>query len=98
MFELSSKLRESSLDEITINETHSQIDIGDTTYAYNAADNSIIRTISGTSDVIAKGIVQFRVEIVEGMTIEYIIQSSTSSAGLRSSVTLREFDRPSPAS
>ncbi len=98
MFELSSKLREASLDEITINELHSEIDINGVVYTFSTTNSTISRTSLGNTVVIAKGIVSFRVELIDEMTIEYSIQSSIDDINLRSSVTLREFDRPSPAS
>ncbi|MCK5129312.1 MAG: prepilin-type N-terminal cleavage/methylation domain-containing protein [Clostridiales bacterium] len=97
MFELSSKLREASIDDIEINGQHSSIDIDGTLYAFSLADSTISRTQSENTVVIARNISHFRVEVVNEITIVYNVESTNDNINLNSSVTLREFDRPSPA-
>ena len=97
MFELSSKLRESSLDEIVINEQHSSISIDGVVYAFSVSGSTISRTRFGNTEVIARNISNFRVELIDDITIVYNVQSTNDNIDLKSSVTLREFDRPSPA-
>ncbi len=95
MYEISKELRNAKVSDITINETNTSITISGTSFAYSSGDSTISKTKSGNSTIIARDITSFYVEIVNE-TVNFSIESSNESANLNSSVTLKEFSRPSP--
>ena len=95
MYEISKELRNATADEITINATNTSITIDDVTFTYSSENTYVSVTRSGTTSIIARNISGFYVELVDE-TVNYSIQSFDESAGLNSSVTVKEFDRPSP--
>jgi prepilin-type N-terminal cleavage/methylation domain-containing protein len=95
MYEISKELRNASLSDITINDTNTSINIDGVTFSYSADDLTVSRIETTGTTVIARDIAGFYVEI-SGETVNYSIQSTDDSAGLNSSVTLKEFTRPSP--
>lgn len=95
MYEISKELRNASLADIVVNETNTSITIGSVIFAYSGTDSTISKTKSGTTTVIARSVAGFTVELV-GETVSYSIHSSEETDKLSSSVTLKQFDRPSP--
>jgi len=95
MYEISKELRNASLADIVVNETNTSITIGSVIFAYSGTDSTISKTKSGTTTVIARSVTGFTVELV-GETVSYSIHSSEETDKLSSSVTLKQFDRPSP--
>jgi prepilin-type N-terminal cleavage/methylation domain-containing protein len=95
MYEISKYLRNASISDITINESNTSITIDDVTISYSSVDSTVSRQQSGSLTVIARDISEFAVSL-SGDTISYSIQSSDESSELNSSVTIKEFERPSP--
>ncbi len=95
MYDISKVLRSADIEDITISEDNSSITIGDVSYIYSSGSSTVSRVRDGSTAVIARDIVSFYVEL-SGETVNYSIQSADEKAQLNSSVTLKQFSRPSP--
>ena len=95
MYDISKALRSAKMEDVTISEDHTAITIGDVSYIYSSGSSTVSRTRDGSTVVIARDIISFYVEL-SGETINYSIQSSDEETQLNSSITLKEFSRPSP--
>ena len=95
MFELSNNLRKAELENIAVNEDNNAITVEGAVYAYTSEDETISKTISGNTTILARNISNFHVEITD-RTITFTVQSSTENESLTGAVTLQNFVRPSP--
>jgi prepilin-type N-terminal cleavage/methylation domain-containing protein len=95
MYDISKALRSADIEDITISEDNASITIGDVSYIYSSGSSTVSRVRDGSTVVIARDIVSFNVEL-SGETVNYSIQSADEKAQLNSSVTLKQFSRPSP--
>ena len=95
MYELSKQLRNADLSDITIGNGNSSITIDDLTIYYTSANSTISKQQSGITTVIARDITVFTVTLT-GDTVNYSIRSTEESSQLNSSITIKEFERPSP--
>lgn len=95
MYDISKTLRNAKVDDIFIATGNTSITIGTTIFSYSSANSEISKTVAGKTTIIGRSIIEFYVELIDD-TVNYSIKASDESAALNSSITLKEFTRPSP--